>query len=210
MKKVLVAIAVLTLSVLMATSLFAQDNKLAFFAIDSDLATVGFQGGVSMMGIGGGDRVGFAVYVKNVDQLRTVSLDVTWDGTKAEMAGEAGYGVDIDDRTVNGASLSVSEDNALGDVSGIVNVDDAGQYTEDFAKLGGDALASSDYALVYCVVLRTVSGFTTDDSFAVNVGVKVLNDTGAEKDLGMRQFYVNGSVDVKTSTWGEIKSQFKD
>jgi len=201
---------VLTLSLMMATFAFAQQNKLAFFDIDADLGAAGFQGGRVVNDIGGGERAGFAIYVKNVDQLRTVSLDISWDGTKATRAGESGYGIDIDDRTVNGASITLSEASAMGDVSGIVNVNEAGHYAEDYAKLGGTAVATTDYGLVYCFVLRTVDGFTTDDSIAVTVKVKVLNDAGIEKDLGQRDFYVNGAVDVKTSTWGEIKSQFKD
>lgn len=210
MKRVSVAILALTLSLMMATFAFAQQNKLAFFDIDSDLGTAGFQGGRVMEGIGGGARVGFVIFVKNVDQLRTVSLDVTWDGAKATMAGESGYSIDIDDRTVNGAALTASEASAMGDVSGIVNVNEAGHYAEDFAKLGGDAVVTTDYGLVYCFVLRTADAFTTSESFAVTVKVKVLNDAGVEKDLGERDFYVNGAVDVQTSTWGEIKSQFKD
>jgi len=210
MKRVSVAILALTLSLMMATFAFAQQNRLGFFDIDADIGTAEFQGGRVVEGIGGGARVGFAIYVKNVDQLRTVSLDISWDGAKATKAGESGYGIDIDDRTVNGGSVTLTEGSAMGDVSGIVNADEAGHYAEDFAKLGGDAVATTDYGLVYCFVLKTADAFTTGESFAVNVKVKVLNDSGIEKDLGERDFYVNGAVDVQNSTWGEIKSQFKD
>lgn len=210
MKKVSVAILVLTLSLLMATFANAQQNKLAFFDIDANIGTAGFQGGRIVEGIGASARVGFAVYVKNVDQLRTISLDVTWNGAQASMVSESGYGIDIDDRVVNGGSITLSEDNVLGDVSGIVVANETGRYAVDFAKLGGTAVATTDYGLVYCFVLRTVDTFKTSDSMTVNVKVKALNDSGVSKDLGTRDFYVNGAVDVKTSTWGEIKSQFKD
>ena len=210
MKKSLVAILALILALSMATFAFAQNNKLAFFDIDADLSTAGFQGGKVVEGMGGGKRVGFALYMKNVDELRGYTLDFTWDGAKAEMASETGTMVDIDDRNVNGVDVILSEDNVLGEVSGIVTVDEDGHYAEDFAKLGGDALASEEYGLIYCFVLKTASDFTTDDSFTITVKVNALNNDGIVKDCGQREFYVNGSVDVKTSTWGEIKSQFKD
>jgi len=210
MKKSLVAILALILALSMATFAFAQENKIAFFDIDADLATAGFQGGRSVDGMGGGKRVGFAIYVKNVDELRGYTLDFTWDGAKATLASESGTTIDIDDRNVNGVDVILSEDNVLGEVSGITVANEAGHYAEDFAKLGGDALESEDYGLIYCFVLKAESDFTTDDSFTITVKATVLNNEGIVKDCGYREFYVNGTVDVKTSTWGEIKSQFKD
>ena len=63
MKKIVVVFFVLVLSLLMATLAFAQGNKLAYFKIDSDVGTAGFQGGSIVEDIGGGERVGFAVFV---------------------------------------------------------------------------------------------------------------------------------------------------
>jgi len=212
MRKSLVAIFVLVLAVSLTVTAFAQENKLAFFAIDSDLGTAGYQGGRVVDGIGGGKRVGFAIYVKNVDQLRSVVVDFTWDGEKAARSGsDSGFNIDLDDRNVNGVDVTASEENVLGSsVSGVGEVDEAGHYTITFAKLGGDAVATTDFGLVYCLILKTASDFTTDDSFAVTAKVSVLNDAGIQKELGQADFYVNGAVDVKTSTWGEIKSQFRD
>jgi len=210
MKKSLVVFFVLVLSLLVATLAFAQDNKLAYFKIDSDVGTAGFQGGSIVEDIGGGERVGFAVYVKNVDQLRGFTVDFMWDGSKAEFSGDSGPAVDLDERKVNGAEVTLSEDNVLESVAGVGEVDEAGHYAIDYAKLGGDAVATTDYGLVYLLVLKTATGFTTSDSFAVTAKIAVLNDGGIRKEVGERSFYVNGVVDVKTSTWGEIKNQFKD
>jgi hypothetical protein len=207
MKRCCVAFFVLILALSMATMAAAQENKLAFFDIDSDIATAGFQGGKVIDGIGGGKRVGFAIYVKNVDQLQGASLDVTWDGTKAEKAGETGPDISIDDREVNGADVTASETNALGSILSIPIADEAGHFAVDFT---GTALESSDYGLLYAVVLRTDADFTTNDNITVTVKVTVVNSTGVQKELGSREFYVNGTVDVKTSSWGEIKNQFKD
>ncbi len=210
MKKIVVVFFVLVLSLLVATLAFAQENKLAFFSIDGDVGTTGFQGGYKVEDIGGGERVGFAVFVKNVDQLRGFTVDFTWDASKAAFSGDSGPAIDLDERKVNGAEVTLSEDNVLGSVSGILVVDEAGHYAIDYAKLGGDAVATTDYGLIYLLVLKTEAGFTTDDLFGITAKIAVLNDGGIKKEVGERSFYVNGVVDVKTSTWGEIKNQFKD
>ena len=210
MKKSLVVFFVLVLSLLVATLAVAQQNKLAYFKIDSDVGTTGFQGGSIVEDIGGGERVGFAIYVKNVDQLRGFTVDFTWDAAKADFSGDSGPAIDLDERKVNGAEVTLSEASVLESVAGVGEVDEAGHYAIDYAKLGGDAVATTDYGLVYLLVLKTATGFTTSDSFAVTAKIAVLNDGGIRKEVGVRSFYVNGVVDVKTSTWGEIKNQFKD
>lgn len=215
MKKVMVAILALTLSLMMATVASAQQNKLAFFDIDSNIGTAGFQGGKVVTGIGANARVGLAIYVKNVDQLRTITVDFTWDGTKAAFNSDSGFGIDLEERNVNGVSVTATEANMMtadgSSVSGVGEINEAGHYAITFAKLGGTAVASSDYGLVYFLVLRTTASFTTATQMTVKASIKALNDAGVEKDLGVRDFYVNGGgVDVKTSTWGEIKSQFKE
>ena len=210
MKKTFAVIFVVILSAVLSTAALAQNNSLAFFKIDADLNTTGFQGGQSAKDIGATERVGFAVYVKNVDQMRTYIVDFTWDGGKATFNSDSGENVDLEERTVNGESCTLSETNVLGSVSSLGEVNEAGHYTITSAKLGGDAASTTDYGLVYCLVLKTSATFSASDNFEIKAHIKVLNDTGVEKDLGERTFYVNSSVDVQTSTWGEIKNQFKD
>ncbi|MCD6308492.1 MAG: hypothetical protein J7M24_05800 [Candidatus Latescibacteria bacterium] len=204
------AFVIFVLVLAFATAAIAQENKLAFFSIDSDLATAGFQGGRIVKDIGGGSRVGFAIYVKNADQLRGYTVDFTWDAAKASFASDSGPSIDLDERKVNGVEVTLSEDNVLESVAGVGEVNEDGHYKIDYAKLGGDALASTEYGLVYLLVLKTDAGFTTEDSFTITAKVSALNDGGVKKPLGERDFYVNGAVDVKTSTWGEVKNQFKD
>lgn len=214
MKKVAVAILALTMCLMMATFASAQQNKLAFFDIDSNLSTAGYQGGRVITGIGANARVGMAIYVKNEDQLRTIIVDFTWDSAKAAFNTDSGFGIELEERNVNGETVTLSEANVMtGDgssVSGVGEVNEAGHYSITFAKLGGSAIASTEYGLVYLLVLRTTATFTTDTNLVVTASIKALNDAGIEKDLGTRDFYVNGGVDVKTSSWGEIKSQFKE
>lgn len=211
MKKNLAVIFVLILTLAVASFASAQENKLAFFKIDTDLATEGYQGGSVVTGIGGGEQVGFAVYVKNADQLRGFSVDFTWEAAKATYRSASGEMIEEDDVEINGLGeiTLAEEDNMLGSVAGVGEVKEDGHYKIDFAKLGGDAVASTEFGLVYLLVLKTVDGFTADDSFKVIAKISVSNDVGVVKSLGERNFYVNGGVDVKTSTWGEVKSQFK-
>ncbi len=210
MKRSFVAFFVLILALTMATMVSAQTNKLAFFDIDAEIQTEGFQGGNSVGGIESGKRVGFALYVKNVDQLRGYQVKFSWDGTLAEMTSDSGSSIDLDDRNVNNEDVTLSEDNAVGDLSSLGEVSGDGSYEITFSKLGGDALSSTDYGLVYLFVLKTSDTFTADTALRVQAEVTALNDAGTQKSLGTRSFYINGGVDVKTSSWGEIKSQFKD
>jgi len=210
MKKTLAVIFVLILSAVLSTAALAQNNSLAFFKIDADLNQAGFQGHQSAKDIGASERVGFAVYVKNVDQMRTYIVDFTWDGGKATFNTDSGANVELEERTVNGVSCTLSETNVLGSVASLGQVNEAGHYTITSAKLGGSAGNTTDFGLIYCLVLRTSATFSASDSFEIKAHIKVLDDAGAEKDLGERTFYVNSSVDVQTSTWGEIKNQFKD
>jgi len=209
MKKTIVVVFVLTLALTLSSFAFAGENKLAFFKIDSDIATEGFQGGSFVNGIDGGDRVGFAVYVKNVDELRTCSIDVTWESSKATLASETGKSIDIDDRNVNGVDVSLSEDSVVAFLD-IVDINEAGHYKVDLAKDGPGALSTTEYGLVYVLVLKTETSFTVNDDMVISVKVSLQNESQHEKDLGERLFYVNSGVSVKTSTWGEIKKQFKD
>jgi len=210
MKSLKIVIFGLIIVYALSSLAFAQDNKVAFFFLDADVATAGYQGGSSLDGIAGNQRVGFGVYVKNVDQLRAVKVDFTWDGAMAAYNTSSGAGIALDEVNINGAAVTRTEANALGSVTAIDVANVSGHFAQDIAKLGGDAFASQDYALAYFFVVRTVAGFTASDSFIITAKIKVANDAGVVKDLGERDFYVNGYVDVKNATWGQVKNQFKD
>jgi len=200
----------LILACAVSTMSFAQGNKLAFFQLDAAVGTTGFQGGQGINEIAGNARVGFAVYIKNVDQLRAIKVDFTWDGTKAAYNTSSGANIALDEVNINGAATTLSETNMLGSVVPIPVANEAGHFAEDFAKLGGTAVVSTDYGLGYFFVIRTVAGFTAADKIEVVAKIKVANDAGTVKDLGERTFYVNGITDVQNATWGQIKNQFKD
>lgn len=190
---------------------FAQGNDIAFFMIDSNVSEAGYQGGSFVTGIGAGEYVGFTVYVKNTDQLRAFEIDVTWDGTKAAWRSDSGPSLESDDVTMNGADITLpDEENVLGSVSGLGEIKTDGHYYINYAKLGGTAVATTEYGMLFFVMLKTATTFTDTDSFTINTNIIGLNDAGVKKDMGVRTFYVNGESGVQSSTWGEIKSQFKN
>jgi len=208
MKKIIVVVFLLIFA---ASFAFAGENQLAFFKIDADLATPSYQGLSYVNGIGAGEKVGFAVYVKNADELRAISVDFTWDNTKATLRSETGEMIDEDDFTMNGQDFSTDEElNVLGTVSALPDVDEDGHYGVTVAKLGGDAVSSADFGLAYFFVLKTSTAFTESDDLTIAATINVLNNSGLVKKLGTREFYVNKGVSVETKTWGEIKKKFKD
>jgi hypothetical protein len=208
---------VVTLSVLFALTLasasFAQImNQSAYFMIDSVVGEAGFQGGSLVTGIGGDDLIGFAVYVKNTDQLRGYEIEVTWDGTKAAWRSASGPATESSDAiTINGAEATLPDEaNCLGTIAGLGEVKTSGRYYITNNKLGGEALATTDFGLLFFVELKTVTAFTEGDSFDVKTEITALDNSGNKQTLGRRLFHVNGTSVEKNATWGEIKSQFKD
>jgi len=209
MKKCFTVIFALVLLIALSSFSFAQDNKLAIFMIDSDLGTAGLQGGTSVTGIGGGQNVGLAIYLKNVDQFNAVKVEFEWDGTKAAYGAKSGTAIASETLTINGKETALAAETCLlTSPLGLGEVNQAGNYVNNYAMLGGSA-SSADYGFVYLLVLQTDASFTTTDSFEVQATITIAN-AGVEKFLGTRRFYVNGVTDVKPSTWGEVKSQFKD
>ena len=209
MKKIIVVVFMLIFT---ASFAFAGQNQLAFFQIDADLANTGYQGLSYINGIGGGEEIGFAIYVKNVDELRAISVDLTWDITKAAKRSDTGDMIEEDDIEINGLDeFAIEEEiNMLGTVTPLVNVDEDGHYGVTISKLGGEAVSSEEFGLAYFVVLKTESTFSENDALTVTAKIDVLNNSGNVKELGTRDFYVNMGVSVETKTWGEIKSKFKD
>ena len=211
MKRALTLFCAVILALSMGAVATAQNNDLAFFMIDKVLGEAGYQGGSSVSPIGGGELVGVAVYVKNTDQLRGYDIDITWDSTKASWSASSGFNVPSQTVVINGAETVVAaETNALGSVMSLTDVNDPGHRAQAPALLGGAALVTSDFALIYYAELKTDASFTTDTALSIDIAVTAGNDGGVKKYLGVRTLYVNGGVDVKSSTWGEIKSQFKD
>ena len=209
MKKSFTVIFALVLLIALSSFSFAQNNKLAIFMIDSDLGTAGLQGGTSVTGIGGSQNVGLAIYVKNVDQFNAFKVEFEWDGAKAAYGAKSGTAVGSETLTINGKETALAAESCiLTSTLPLGEVNEAGHYVNNYAKLGGSA-SSADYGFIYLLVLQTDAAFTTSDSFEVKATITIV-DAGVEKFLGTRRFYVNGVTDVKPSTWGEVKSQFKD
>jgi len=212
MKRVLILFCAALIFVSVSSGAFAQQNNLAFFMIDSVVGEAGFQGGSLATGIGADQLVGFTVYVKNTDQLRGFEIDVTWDGAKATWRSASGLRTESDTIVMNGAEISLPDEANILDpgATPLGELKETGHYFVNPSKVGGDAVATSEYGMLFFVMLKTAATFTTDQDFTVTAAVTTLNDGGIKKYLGVRTLYVNGETDVKSSTWGEIKSQFKD
>jgi len=213
MKRAFVVTLSLIFALTLATASFAQlTNQSAYFMVDSVLGEPGFQGGALVESIGVSQQIGFGVYVKNVDQLRGYEIDVTWDGTKATWRGAySGTAIEADTININGADTDLTgEANCLGSVAPLGEINEPGHYYINPSKLGGDALVSTEFGLLFIVVLRTTAEFTVGESFDIETDITVLDNGGNKKPLGRRLFHVNSTAVQKDATWGEIKSQFKD
>jgi len=212
MKHALILLCAALMIVSVSAGAFAQGNDTAFFMIDPNVGETGYNGGSFVTGIGAGEYVGFAVYVKNTDQLRGFEIDVTWDGAMATWRSDSGPIIETDTVVFNGEETTLPDEaNVLGSVTGLGEIKETGHYYINYSKLGGTAVATTDYGFLYFVMLKTATTFTTNDSFTVTANIIGLNDSGVRKDMGNRTFYVNGTAPgVQSTTWGHIKSQFKD
>ena len=212
MKKFSAVICVIFLSFVFANAVFAQLNSNAYFLIDNNLTTVGYQGLSDVKDIGATARVGFALYAKQWENSKGLTLTFEWDSTKAEFRASNSMTSIVDDEmTVNGATFTPpKEDNILAGAlisSGVK--DEAGYYTISYAKQGGDASKAAE-GLIYFAVFRTAANFAKTSTLSIKASVTVADENGSTRFLGTRYFHVNQSVDVKSATWKEVKEQFKD
>lgn len=216
MKKTFAVIFMILMGVIVSAPAFAADtNGSAIFKIDTNLAQAGFQGDdLKVNGIGASQTVGFGIFVKDVNPIRSFNIDVTWDGALADISTKCATSIAADDITINGSAITLGETaNLLGDpTKGPGEVKETGHYYGSYAKFGGDEVVSTDYGLLYFFALKTKATFVSE-KMAVAVKTTIGWTTGGvgSRYLGQRYFYVNpGVVDVKNSSWGKIKSQFKD
>jgi len=212
MKRICVVICVAAVvAMIVAPAVFAQ-NLSAYFKLDTDLSAAGFQGTSSVMGVGAGKNVGFAVYAMSWDPSRAFTIAFEWDGAKAAFR-ESNSSTEIfdDDMNINGEDVTLAaEANFIG--SSFISagkVSETGYFENSYTKEGAGASSTPD-GLLYFAVLRTSGTFTTDSSLAVKVMVTAADANSKTRYLGERWFYVNQQVDVQTSTWGNVKKQFKD
>ena len=211
MKKLSAVICIIFLSVFFAGSVFAE-NESAYFLLDTDLATAGYQGVGEVMDIGGKAKVGFAIYAKNWTNSKGFTVSFEWDGTKAEFrGGDSSSEIVDDDIEVNGADITLAEEDniMIGDIGSLPVSDTEGLYSEAFFLKGGDATKSAE-GLIFLAVFRTVDTFKITDALTIKASVSVSDELGNERFLGTRYFHVNVSVGVEDSTWGEVKKQYKD
>lgn len=214
MRKNLTIFCVLVLSLLLAGSVFAQNNLNGYIALDKNLATAGYQAGTPMQvtGIGASSRVGFTVYAFGLDNARTLRVKFDWDATKATIrTSSIGPSIqDLDAATINGASVTPpNEANMLGDLIALPT-SGTGTYETSLAKTGPTpATSPAAGGLVFYAVFTTAATFTTETQLTIQATVTVGDDSAVEKTLFTTYFNVN-PVAVKNATWGDVKSQFKD
>lgn len=173
-------------------------NDNAVLALDTDLSAAGFQSDAAPNGIGPDELVGFAVYVRDFQQLRSFSIDLSWTGDAAIVTGQtggltSGTSIPEGDCTVNGASITAeaepslfSSELTIGETTG------PGAYRNNFAFGGLTSPASDQYRLLYVAVFRTSSAFGMGDTFEVTANVTLCDDDAAGYSPSPLVFRVNG------------------
>ena len=212
MRKYLTIFCVFALSFFMVGYAFGENNANAYFKIDKNIATAGYQDdNSSVKGIAANANVGLAIYAQAADNLKGFTVKLEYDADKAALRTATGPNVLVEDTTtINGVSIdSAAETNMLG--SSLMSpgaITGTGTYEVSYAMQGGDAVTTPSGLLYYCL-FKTASTFNTDTTLTVKVSVRVADQNGVEKDLGYRFFNV-GPVAVQSQSWGKVKSQFKD
>jgi len=217
MKKISIVIGVLILSFLLTGTAFGQmKNANAYFLLDNNLATAGYQG-LSDVSVGSAAKVGFALYAKSWQQSSGIKVRFEWDGTKADyVKTESGLSIAASTVTINGASTALAAQNNI--ISNTLTTyaftetSSAGLYENTYTLFGGSASTTAE-GLIFFAVFNTAATFTTADNITIAAMCDVIDATGAQLPLGVRYFNVNKSnnpTDVKSATWKEVKDQFKD
>jgi len=214
MRKISAVLGTVLLTFFLANTAMAQFNQNAYFLLDVALATKGFvTDTASVQNVGPTTQVGFKVYSQAWDNAKGFTIRMEWDGTKADYrpttSGPNAYGDAI---TVNGASITPPDEaNIIGTaVLKAGETSTTGVYEVSYAMSGTGAASKTAVGLVYFAIFRTVATFKTTDPLTVAVSVTVADETAKTRFLGTRYFKVNQQVDVKSSSWGEVKKQFKD
>jgi len=211
MRKYLTIFCVVALGLFWVGAAFAA-NENAYFKIDADLATKGYQETQpKVSGIAATKQIGFAIYSQGWDNAKGFTVAFEWDSTKADFRKPpSDTQIQDNEMSVNGATITPpAETNILGSTlisAGEVNL--PGKYSISWAQQGG-AASTTSVGLVYFAIFRTTSTFKTTDVLSIKASVTVADETGAERFLGYRYFNVN-QVAVKDATWGDVKNQFKN
>ena len=210
MKKISVVFCILFLSVFVAGTVLAE-NENAYFLLDTDVVTTGYQGMGDVMDIGSRQQVGFAIHAINTTNISGLTVKFEWDGTKAEFRGNSSMVSMIDDdMNINGADVVLAEEHNILNGSPIeAGVQDTeGFYTASYASTQGASKMTE--GLIFLAVFRTADGFETTDAVTIKASVTVSDENGNARFLGTRHFHVNTPVSVEDATWGEVKKQYKD
>ena len=114
MRKISVIICILFLSVFIAGTVFAE-NENAYFLLDTEVTTAGYQGLGEVMDIGSRQQVGFAIHALNLTNVAGITVKFEWEGTKAQFRANSSMTKMIDDdMNINGADVILAaEDNVL-------------------------------------------------------------------------------------------------
>ena len=215
MQKSFAVIFTLVLTIALSSVSFAGSNDQASFWIDTNLATAGYPGGLSpapVNGVGGGEYVGFAIFVYNAQQFNALKVELSWDSAKAEYDAKSGTAISSESIKINGATITTAaETNTLpGNIMSLGENIQAGSYLNNYAILGGNGSVIMDWGFVYYGVLKTKATFTANDMLEITIKMSVA-DAGVETKMGEKTLTINEtSVDVETKTWGEVKSQLKE
>jgi hypothetical protein len=171
------------------------NNLNAGFALDANLRTAGNQGLESIESVGGSMNLGFALYAKDWENARGFTVTFSWDSKKADFrASSSSTAITNDQLTMNGDTFTpAAETNILGtSFLGAGEVNLPGNYTKSFALTGGNPPAGNLNGFLYLGVFRTAATFASSDSLSIRANVKMADDKGVVKDLGLKFFTTQG------------------
>jgi hypothetical protein len=171
-------------------------NQYASFSIDTDLEHTGCQEDSVLYNPGPGNELGFAVYLREVDEVRSFRLRITWNPSVVSLVhSRSGSSITGGDYDINGEEnvLVAGEKNALvaagGFLSSLIEENDPGVFTVVTAKMGGEAFRGPD-GLLYFIVFRTRDEVPVTESFTINLELDIIDDKGIINTLDPREFVV--------------------
>ncbi|MFC1607850.1 T9SS type A sorting domain-containing protein [Candidatus Latescibacterota bacterium] len=179
-------------------------NDNAFFRIDTDLGSAGWQAWAPVSGVGADELVAFAIYGRRWVAPDLAQFTMTWDTGAATFRQDLSlFKTNGESLTVNGAETTLpQEENVMAHFGG--TPDTAIQTLADGVVQGtiflsNEAVPSDQSGLVYLAVFELSSEFSSGDSLEVSVSMNI-NDSQGVRSLGDRIFEAQASTAYITVT----------
>lgn len=173
-------------------------NHDSYFMLDTTISNAGYQGGTTIDNPGTEKFIGIASYIFKVTKLRSFSIDITWESTKARyVPSRSGASVESDSYSINGIDtvFMPGEKNLLlsdsSSITSIGEINDEGHYSITWAKMGGESVIA-DSGLLYFAVFKTRS----NEEFDIHFNARIYDDEGNETVLSEQTFIINKEKEI--------------